>query len=106
MIDTGQHAARQTVISAPDPGIHERHRARVRAMIDAEPTYEGYRAHNGHIFTQAEADAYNRACTDTAHAEREAHRAPQVEQRSELARHALEHARDQQHRLFKTIIGD
>jgi len=102
MIDTGQHAARQTVISAPDPGIHERHRARVRAMIDAEPTYKGYRAVNGYIFTQADADAYNHACQDTAKEEAAAQRCPS----SALVRQALEHARDQQHRLFKIIIGD
>lgn len=101
MIDTGQHAARQTVTRAPDPGIHERHRARVRAMVDAEPTYKGYRAYNGHVFTQADADAYNHACQDTAKEEAAAQRCPG----SALVRQALDQARDRQNRLFKSIIG-
>jgi len=66
----------------------------------------GYRAHNGHIFTQAEADAYNRAYQETARLEAQAHRAAHGAPGSELARQALEHARDQQHRLFIAIIGE
>lgn len=62
----------------------------------------GYTAFNGHVFTQAEADAYNHACQDTAKAERAAQYWPA----STLAAKAADHARDRQNRLFKSIIGE
>lgn len=33
-------------------------------MIDTSPIHAGYVAYNGHIFTQSEADRYNRCSAD------------------------------------------
>ena len=53
-------------------------------------THAGYQAFNGHIFTQHEADAYNRITDEIA---RERYPA------------TIEFLKDQRHRIFCSIIG-
>jgi hypothetical protein len=53
----------------------------------------GYVAFNGHAFTQAEADSYNRHCEDTEKALRAGHA------------DSIGFCQDQQARMFKAIVG-
>ncbi|WP_394131973.1 hypothetical protein [Marinobacter nauticus] len=61
----------------------------------------GFIAFNGYVFTQTDADTYNRACSDVARAIALAGPKP-----SPMARDAIERARDNQNRTFKVIIGE
>jgi hypothetical protein len=54
---------------------------------------QGYVAFTGHVFTQAEAESYNRHCADTEKALRSG--SPEV----------IAFRQDQQCRMFKAIIG-
>jgi len=61
----------------------------------------GYRAFNGYTFTSAMAALYNRTCEETERAVRLAGSNP-----SPMAAASVERARDNQARMFKSIIED
>jgi len=61
----------------------------------------GYRAFNGYTFTSAMASLYNRTCDETERAVRLASDSP-----SPMAAASVARARDNQARMFKSIIED
>jgi hypothetical protein len=61
---------------------------------------EGYEAFNGYVFTKPMADLYNRTCRETMMAIEIAGSEP-----STMSQQAVEKAKDNQVRMFKSIIG-
>ena len=59
----------------------------------------GYVAFNGYVFTETDAAAYNRACSETERAVLLAGNDPLP-----MAKMAIDKARDNQNRMFKVII--
>ncbi len=60
----------------------------------------GYKAINGYIFTQADADCYNAACAETARTQQLAGNNP-----STAGARSIDEALDNQARVYNVIIG-